>query len=139
MAKFLTTLTTTWVDDVVAKVAYRPLEYQSDVAAQVFIVPVGFYTDFESMIRWVPTLYALLGDHAHAPAVVHDWLYYSAKTNRKMADEVFFEAMGVIGVPLWKRRLIWSGLRMGGWVAWNKHRKEGHPLEGKFANSFTPT
>lgn len=136
MAKFLNTLTVTEISDKVFQVAVSDFSYQSDVASQIITVPVGFYTDFESMFRWVPVLYAMLGDLAHEPAVIHDWLYYSAKTTRQMADDVFFEAMGVIGIPDWRRYPIWWGLRAGGWAAWNKHRKDGHPLAGKFVNSF---
>lgn len=89
-------------------------------------VPIGFYTDFESMFRWIPSLYALLGDIAHQPSVVHDWLYYSAITTRKMADDVYFEAMELIGIPAYKRYPIWWGLRVGGWRAWHEHRLLGH-------------
>jgi hypothetical protein len=84
----------------------------------------------------MPTMYALLGDMAHEPAVIHDWLYYSALVPRAMADGVFKEAMGVIGMPEYKRELIYWGTRLGGGEAWNEHRKEGHPLVGRFANTF---
>ena len=135
MSKFLDTLSTVEIDDKIFSISDHDFRYQSDVAKRTFTVPVGFYTDFESMPRWVPMLYALLGDIAHQPAVVHDWLYYAAITDRKMADDVLYEAMELIGVPNYKRHMIWFGLRIGGWAAWNKHRKDGDPQAGKFADS----
>lgn len=136
MAKFLNNLIVTEVNDVVFRVAVHPFRYQSDVAQQIITAPIGFYTDFESMIRWIPTLYALLGDVAHEPAVIHDWLYYSALTTREMADNVFLEAMEVFGLSSWKRHMIYWGVRAGGWKAWNDHRNNGHPLVGKFSASL---
>lgn len=126
MAQFLNHLTVSPVDDVIFRVSNHPFRYQSDLVNDAIEVPVGFYTDFESMVRWVPTLYALLGDVAHEPAVIHDWLYYSAITSREIADKVLFEAMGVKGLPAWRRYPIFWGVRMGGWAAWNGHRKAGH-------------
>jgi hypothetical protein len=135
MSAFLDPLCTTEVTDVIFEISQHPFRYQSDVAKRLFTVPVGFFTDFESMPRWVPMLYALLGDQAHEPAVVHDWLYYSAVVDRQMADNVLFEAMDLIGIPSYKKHLIWFGLRIGGWAAWNKHRKDGNPQAGKFSDS----
>lgn len=140
MSEFLDPLDTREVDDVNFMIVDHWFRYLSDVAKRLFTVPVGFVTDFESMIRWVPTLYALLGDANHEPAAVHDWLYYSQIVSRAMADEVFFEACGIsVGgkpaTPLWKRRLLWAGLRIGGWRAWNEHTKKGDPKNGKFADS----
>lgn len=135
MSTFLDTLWTEEVDDTDFMVVDHPFRYQSDVAGRLFTAPVGFETDFESMIRWVPTFYALLGDANHEPAVIHDWIYYSAIVDRATADDVFFEACALLGTPLWKRRLLWAGLRIGGWAAWNQHRKDGHPANGKFSDS----
>lgn len=136
MAKFLDALTVTEINDVVFQVSVAPFRYQSDLLPAVIEVPVGFYTDFESMVRWLPTLYAILGDVAHEPAVVHDWLYYSGITTREIADKVLLEAMEVYGLPAWRRYPIYWGVRAGGWKAWNDHRRDGHPLAGKFVNSF---
>jgi hypothetical protein len=54
---------------------------------------------------------------------------------RSVADHVLLEAMGVIGLPAWRRLPIYWGVRVGGWYAWNDHRKKGDPLNGKFQNS----
>lgn len=132
MSKFLTTLDSQEVDDKIFMVIDHPFCYQSDIAKQTFSVPVGFQTDFASVPRF-PLIYVLLGDTAHEPAVIHDWLYYSAIVTREMADNVLYEAMTVFGVEDWRRDMIYEGVRAGGWYAWDQHRSEGHPEAGKFA------
>lgn len=134
MSQFLDPLTVTEISDSIFAIADHPFRYQSDLAGLI-TVAVGFFTDFESMPRWVPLLYSLLGDENHEPAVVHDWIYYSAIMDRAQADLVFREACGVIGTSKWKISLLYYGLRLGGQSAWDDHRKKGHPEVGKFKNS----
>ncbi len=133
MAKFLDPLNVTEISDSVFAICDHPFRYQSDLAGTI-TVPVGFYTDFASVPR-LGIIYAMLGDRAHEPAVVHDWLYYAAITTRKVADDVLFEAMTVMELSWWQKYPIWWGVRTGGWYAWNKHRKDGHPEAGKFNTS----
>lgn len=135
MSKFLTTLTVTEISDSVFQVAVIPFKYESDLLPGVVEVPVGFYTDFASVPRWMPIMYNLLGDCAHEPAVIHDWLYYLGATTRKMADDILLEAMKAWDMPSWRYYPIYWGVRAGGFVAWNDHRKAGHPEEGKFATT----
>jgi hypothetical protein len=134
MSKFPDTLETIEIDDRIFAIADHPFRYQSDLAARVFTVPVGFFTDFASVPR-LGMVYAMLGDRAHQPAVVHDWLYYAAITTREMADNVLLEAMIVLDLPFWQRYPIFWGVRIGGWAAWNDHRKVGDPENGKFKDT----
>lgn len=135
MPKFLDKLCVTEVDDRIWAICDHPFRYQSDVAGQIITVPVGFYTDFASVPRWLPVIYALLGDTGHGASVVHDWLYYSAITDREVADRVIREAAIACGVSAWKANLFYRGVHMGGWKAWSEHRKQGHPEDGKFSSS----
>ena len=48
-----------------------------------------------------------------------DW----TPTTRKWADHIFLEAMGVLGVAPWRRRLMYWGVRLFGWLAWNQGGK----------------
>lgn len=125
MSKFLTSLCVTEIDDSVFQVCDHTFSYYSDRIAQVIDVPVGFFTDFASVPR-LGVVYAMLGNTAHEPAVIHDWCYYTGTLTREAADKILLEAMAVIGVPLWRRWPIYWGVRMGGWHAWNDHRKKGH-------------
>ncbi len=134
MSAFPDKLCVTEVSDSVFQVADHPFRYQSDIAGRTFTVPVGFFTDFASVPR-IGIIYAMLGDTAHESAVVHDWCYFLGKLTRKMSDDVLFEAMGVSGIPFWRRWPIYWGVRLGGWYAWDAHRKVGDPTNGKFKDS----
>lgn len=135
MAKFLDSLSVTEISDKVWAIADHPFRYQSDIAGLI-TVPVGFWTDFASVPRWLPLIYALIGDEAHEAACTHDWLYYSAFTTREIADKVLREAILVCGMPPWKADMFYAGVRVGGWKSWNDHRAKGHPQSGKFSDSF---
>lgn len=134
MSKFLDALCVTEISDSIFQVCDHVFRYQSDVAGKTFNAAVGFYTDFASVPR-IGIIYAMLGDTAHEPAVIHDWLYYGAFVPRDVADKVLLEAMAVINLPFWRRWPIYAGVRIGGWYAWNDHRKKGDPLVGKFADN----
>ncbi len=120
--QFLTMLQGEWLDDVRFQLL-APLIYDSEVAGQTITVPVGFVTDFASVPR-VPIIYGLFGDRAHHESVLHDWLYKSAVVSRKVADAVFLEAMNARSKGFFVRWGMWLGVRIGGWKAWDDHRKE---------------
>jgi hypothetical protein len=130
MSVFLSICDLEPVDDVFWRVR-QPFRYESDALnGQIIEVRPGFVTDLESMTRWLPVLYSILGDKAIKPAVIHDWLYYTAITDRKTADTILYEAMCIDGyVPGWQRHLIYEGVRLFAWKAWNDHRKAGHSLQ----------
>ena len=128
---FLDTLCVTEISDSVFAIADHPFRYQSALIKEVITVPVGFYTDFASVPR-LGIIYALLGDRAHEPAVVHDFLYYMGMTTRKMADDILLEAMGVEGLPWWQRWPIYAGVRVGGWYAWKQHRDNHDGIPTKY-------
>jgi Protein of unknown function (DUF1353) len=77
-------------------------------------VPAGFETDFASIPRlfW-SSIGHPAGEYAQA-AVLHDWLYRSQLVPRARADALFSEAMKVLGVPGWRRWLMWAAVRVGG-------------------------
>jgi len=104
----------------------------SEDSDEVITVPVGFKTDFASIpgVAWSiighPT-----GRYGKA-AVIHDWLYsenageqgddYEPRTRRR-CDQIFLEGMVVLGVPWWRRTLMYSAVRVGGWTAWGDRRE----------------
>lgn len=92
------------------------LVYQG--ARAEFRVPAGFVTDFASIPRLAQWLVTKLGRQNKA-AVIHDWLYVAQVTNRKDADGIFLRIMREDGVSLWKRRVCYRAVRIGGWAAWN--------------------
>lgn len=103
------------------------LGYRSVLADREFWIAPGFITDLASVPR-LPFVYLLTGDRAPGPAVLHDYFYqHPGWDDRALADGIFHEAMGVEQPDLgfsaesaWVRSLMWSGVRVGGWVAWGK-------------------
>jgi hypothetical protein len=91
----------------------RDLVYQSDVAKAKITVPAGFKTDLASVPR-LPVVYWLAGGTSSKAAVIHDYLYTTGQVRRDMADAVLREASACIGVPAWRRWIMWAGVRLGG-------------------------
>lgn len=96
----------------------------------------GFETDFSSVpwiFQWLVPKY---GGQNHG-SVLHDFLYRyqfywttdtfgnvsRVKCSRKMADMIFLEANAVKKVFWTRRKLIYAGLRLGGWAAFKNPDK----------------
>lgn len=90
-----------------------PLGYYSAILARDIVIPAGFVTDYASVPR-LPLAYLLFGGVADSAAVVHDFLYSTGLVSRKLADDVFAEASEACGVPAWRRRAMWLGVRLFG-------------------------
>ena len=123
MAKFQTPLEVTRRPDG-RWVLLSPLVYHSDLREIGGVhVPTGFDTDFASVPR-LPFMFWLLGDRGHPAAVVHDYLYRKAIVTRSVADAVFYEALRVDGEGMISAFLMWTGVRMGGWVSYDQRHPE---------------
>lgn len=88
-------------------------------------VPEGFITDFASVPRPFWVILPPDGEYTQA-AVVHDYLYSTRQRLRRECDRIFYEAMGVLGVPAWKRAVMYRAVRLFGWIPWNA--KKDHKL-----------
>ena len=88
---------------------HEPLEYHARDGRR-FTVPAGTQTDFASVPR-LPVSYAVFGDCAHRPAVLHDYLLAQGLTIRHEADAYFFEAMLATGMPAWKASIMHQAVR----------------------------
>lgn len=97
-----------------------PLIYQSDIANQVFTVPVGFVTDFASVPR-IPLVFDWLGDRGNLAATLHDWLYTAPHPidDRGLADDILHEALLVQGVGDLEAEATWAGVRIWGASHWD--------------------
>ena len=89
------------------------LVYDSDLAGRL-LVPAGFVTDLESIPRWVPFAYAVAKGTAKRAAVVHDWLYEQFGSPKDLDDDIFYEAMGVLGIGWLQRHLMWEAVHVWG-------------------------
>lgn len=86
-------------------------------------VPKGEITDFASIPRMLWDILPPWGRYGK-PAILHDHLYKTQEFTRAFSDAVLREAMDSLGVPAWQNILIYVGVRVGGWVAWNQHARE---------------
>ena len=96
--------------ELLAPFEYHVGAYPSDIT---ITVPAGFVTDLASVPRALWAVFPPHGKWAKA-AIVHDYLYVEAIGTRRWADSVFAEAMAVLGVPTWRRRVMHAAVRIGG-------------------------
>lgn len=85
-------------------------------------VPAGFITDFASIPPWAWIVATKLGPW-NRPAILHDYLYFSAIFDRKTADLLFLAAMRDRRVVRWRRKLMYIAVRIGGWPSWKRYRR----------------
>mgnify|MGYP001608448705 FL=1 len=96
-------------------------------------VDVGEITDFASIPRLLQLRWRSPGGPWDKPAVIHDQAYAcpfvqhkdgsARRIDRGEADRIFYEAMGVTKTGGITRRLLYAGVRTGGWVVWRKYRQ----------------
>lgn len=75
--------------------------------------PKGFKSDLTSIPRLLWPLFPPDGQYEEA-AVLHDYLYSLEEIPRWLCDAVFRHVMQYTGVPMWKRILLYWGVRIGG-------------------------
>jgi len=77
----------------------------------VIKIPEGVFTDFASIPIGLRNIIARFGKHQRA-AVLHDYLCTSRIFSRKIADELFLEAMGALDVGWVKRTVMFRAVRL---------------------------
>lgn len=98
---------------------------------QTITVPAGFLTDGASIphIFW-SIIGSPFGRYCNA-AIIHDYLYFLVDRTRQEADNIFYEAMTLLKVPFWRRKLMWLAVRIGaGWI-WTERKKRKNIMEVK--------
>jgi len=98
------------------------LTYFSDKKKCVIVVPKNFKTDLGSIPLVLQNIFPKDGK-ATFGYILHDYLYQTGIYNRTDSDDILKEAMESLDVAKWRQNSVRIGLRLGGWVAWNKHRK----------------
>jgi len=82
-------------------------------------VSEGFETDFASIpIVFMPFL--TWKDKFNKASVVHDYLYYTKRYPRHIADKIFLELQIALGVEKWKAYTFYYVVRLFGWTHWNR-------------------
>ena len=94
----------------------RELVYWTDLLGDervTITVPNRFKTDFASIPRIFWIILAPHDPQYVAASVVHDWLCVNHRVyGYDKADAIFYEAMTVLGTPLWKRWVLWAGVSL---------------------------
>jgi hypothetical protein len=103
------------------------------------IVERGFVYDGASIHRSLWTITGIRPDGPYrAGATVHDRIYRRCgrvrvrvggsteiqTLSRSMADRIFRDLLAGAGISSYRRYLAWSGVRLFGWMAWNKNRNK---------------
>lgn len=113
MSKFTTPAILEMLDDYRWRLV-EPFEFWlTDNPDDVIYVPEGYVTDLASVPRLLWTLFPPHGRYAKA-AIIHDWLYDNALRMKAEADRIFLDAMTVLGVPRWRRRVMYLAVRLFG-------------------------
>lgn len=95
------------------------------------VVPKGFVSDLASTPRITWSLIPPTGKYKTS-AIVHDWLYYSGLVSQKQSDDIFLYLMRSHKVDPVKRCVMWLGVRLFGFLAYKKHRKQDKNQLKKF-------
>lgn len=87
----------------------------------VHVMP-GFRTDGASIPRVLWFIFGSPYDpNIMACAIAHDAMYRGEIVPRKNADDTFRDMMEASGIRAWKRRRIWLGVRLFGWITCLRH------------------
>lgn len=84
-----------------------PLEYYSDVAERLIVVPTGFETDLASVFYKTYPL----------PPVLHDYCWSLKDMPRSLGNDVYLEAMNVVeDIAKWRRWVRYSVVSVAQYV-----------------------
>jgi len=89
---------------------------------ELFYVPKGFIFDGASVPRYLWWFLSPVG-LLLIPGLIHDGAYESGRQDRKVCDLIFrshiCQVTDMVVIP-W---IAWAAVRLGGWKAWRKHRR----------------
>lgn len=91
---------------------------------RTFVIPAGFESDGASVPRFFwRIIFPPLDHRAIRAGVAHDWIYRNQPPGwtRKDADRMFRQFLIEDGLPKFRARLAYWGVRLGGWRAWNEN------------------
>ncbi len=105
----------------------EPVHYILDDEGEIMLKP-GLISDLKSS-PWM--LWPMVGPpmrdwRLSVPALLHDQLYkvlgFGVFT-RLHCDELFYQALRVMGVNRFHAYVLYLGTRVGGWVGWNSYAR----------------
>lgn len=122
MSRFTTPVILELLDRYLWKI-HQPFEFWlTEDETDIIKIPVGFITDLASVPRIMWSFLPPDGKYAKA-AIIHDYLYDNALRSKTEADLIFLDAMTVLGVPKWKRTIMYLAVKYFGH---GKYHKTGY-------------
>lgn len=104
----------------------QPCAYTSPRSGRRIEISAGFRTDFASVPRLLRTIVDPSKLESSWAAVIHDKLYQDGPElgwTRAEADQEFADILAELGTSPSDVWLMHRGLRVGGWVAWQRYRQ----------------
>lgn len=134
MSRYASPLELEWIDGRLWRVRNQfDYVYGDGPSAVLIHIPAGMITDFASIPRFLWSVLPPAGGYGEA-AVIHDHLYQSEGLGlagmgmppftRAQSDAILLDAMKTSGVGWLTRSTIYSGVRVGGALAWDADRKQ---------------
>jgi len=105
------------------RITMSEITFYSEVVKQYIKVPVGTRTDLGSIPQFLQGVFPKDGK-AMFGYILHDYLYQTGMFDRNTCDDILKEAMTVLGVVYWRILSVRSGLKLGGWKAYNDYREK---------------
>lgn len=111
-------------------IVQEELEWIIGHTNEKIVVPKGFVTDYASIPKDLWNKGLEPHGFYNRAAIIHDYLYWSQGCTRDQADRLMVIAMKESNVGTIDGFTIYTGLKIGGRIAWNsnaKERAEGKP------------
>ena len=85
-------------------------------------IPKGFITDFGSI---PPPFNLVVNPQGKAKPwfVLHDYLYQTQERSQLVVDAMLNEGMTSSEINMFQRFCVYRGLRLGGFITWNKYKR----------------
>jgi len=116
-------------------------DWKYNIDGEEYVIPSGFQFDGASIPKFLRTFFSPVGVLLMG-GLVHDYAYKyktllkknkkdtMGELTQKRADEIFRDINIIVNGFYTMNRLAYWSLRIGGFVAWNGHRKRNAKIEG---------
>ena len=116
-------------------------DWKYNIDGEEYVIPSGFQFDGASIPKFLRTFFSPVGVLLMG-GLVHDYAYKyktllkknkkdtMGELTQKRADEIFRDINIIVNGFYTMNRLAYWSLRIGGFVAWNGHRKRDAKIEG---------
>ena len=116
-------------------------DWKYNIDGTEYVIPAGFQFDGASIPKFLRTFFSPVGVLMMG-GLVHDYAYKyktllkknkkdtMGELTQKRADEIFRDINIIVNGFYTMNRLAYWSLRIGGFVAWNGHRKRNAKIKG---------